>query len=39
MGFEDLLEAYATSRADEHRQRIANLKSGGDLANLFTLTP
>lgn len=33
------LEAYAVSRSDEHRQRIANLKSGGDLANLFTLTP
>jgi hypothetical protein len=33
------LEAHATSRADEHRQRIANLKTGGDLANLFTLTP
>lgn len=32
-------EAYASSRADEHRQRIANLKNGGDLANLFTLTP
>jgi len=32
-------EAYATSRADEHRQRIANLKNGGDLTNLFTLTP
>ncbi|UXA15216.1 hypothetical protein KXD97_07710 [Mycobacterium sp. SMC-8] len=32
-------EAYATSRADEHRQRIANLKSGGNLTNLFTLTP
>lgn len=33
------LEAYATSRADEHRQRIANLTNGGDLNNLFTLTP
>ncbi|MCV7051668.1 hypothetical protein H7H82_13870 [Mycobacterium heidelbergense] len=33
------LEAYATRRADEHRQRIANLKNGGDLTNLFTLTP
>lgn len=31
------LEGYATSRADEHRQRITNLKTGGDLANLFTL--
>lgn len=33
------VDAYATSRRDEHRQRILNLKSGGDLANLFTLTP
>lgn len=33
------LEAYAVSRNDEHRQRIANLKNGGDLTNLFTLTP
>lgn len=33
------LETYAVGRSDEHRQRIANLKSGGDLANLFTLTP
>lgn len=33
------LDVYATRRRDEHRQRIANLKNGGDLANLFTLTP
>ena len=33
------LDAYAVGRRDEHRQRIPNLKSGGDLANLFTLTP
>lgn len=32
------VEAYALSRSDEHRQRIANLKSGGDLASLFILT-
>jgi hypothetical protein len=33
------LDAYAISRRDEHRQRIHNLTSGGDLANLFKLTP
>ncbi|OCB17384.1 hypothetical protein A5674_11885 [Mycobacterium malmoense] len=33
------LDAYAISRRDEHRQRIQNLTSGGDLANLFKLTP
>ncbi|WP_428340761.1 hypothetical protein [Mycobacterium sp.] len=32
-------DAYAISRRDEHRQRIHNLTSGGDLANLFKLTP
>lgn len=32
------LAAYAASRRDEHRQRILNLKNGGDLANLFRLT-
>ena len=33
------LDTYAISRRDEHRQRILNLTSGGDLANLFKLTP
>ncbi len=33
------LDAYAASRRDEHRQRILNLRNGGDLANLFKLTP
>lgn len=33
------LDAYAVSRRDEHRQRIQILTSGGDLANLFKLTP
>lgn len=32
------LEAYAVSRSAEHQQRIAKLKNGGDLANLFALT-
>ncbi len=33
------LDAYAASRRDEHLQRIQNLKNGGDLENLFKLTP
>ena len=33
------VDAYATSRRDEFRQRIQNLTQGGDLANLFRLTP
>jgi hypothetical protein len=33
------LDVYAISRCDEHRQRIQNLTSGGDLGNLFKLTP
>ena len=33
------LDAYAISRRDEHHQRIQNLTSGGDLGNLFKLTP
>jgi hypothetical protein len=33
------VEARATSRRDEFRQRITNLRQGGDLANLFKLTP
>jgi hypothetical protein len=32
-------DAYATSRRDEFRQRILKLNQGGDLANLFRLTP
>jgi hypothetical protein len=32
------VDAYATSRLDEFRQRIQKLKQGGDLANLFRLT-
>lgn len=32
-------DVHATSRRDEHRQRIENLEQGGDLSNLFTLTP
>jgi hypothetical protein len=33
------LDVHAASRRDEHRQRILNLRNGGDLANLFKLTP
>jgi tetrahydromethanopterin S-methyltransferase subunit E len=33
------VDTYAMSRRDEYRQRILNLKQGGDLANLFRLTP
>ena len=33
------VDAYATSRRDEFRQRIQDLTQGGDLANLFRLTP
>jgi hypothetical protein len=33
------VDTYATSQRDEYRQRIENLNQGGDLANLFTLTP
>jgi hypothetical protein len=33
------VDAYATSRRDEYRQRILKLSQGGDLANLFTSTP
>lgn len=33
------LDDYSISRRDEHRQRIQNLTSGGDLANLFKLAP
>jgi hypothetical protein len=32
------VDAYATSRRDEFRQRIQKLKQGVDLANLFRLT-
>lgn len=32
------VDAYATNRRDEYRQRILNLQQGGDLANLFRLT-
>jgi hypothetical protein len=30
---------YATSQRDEYRQRSLRLNQGGDLANLFRLTP
>jgi hypothetical protein len=33
------VDAYATSQRDEYRQRILILSQGGDLANLFRLTP
>ena len=33
------VDTHATSRRDEYRQRILNLKQGRDLTNLFTLTP
>ena len=33
------VDTYATSRRDEFRQRIQNLTQGGDLTNLFRLTP
>ena len=33
------VEAHATSRRDEFRLRIQNLTRGGDLANLFRLSP
>jgi hypothetical protein len=33
------LDAYAARRRDEFRQRIINLTQGGDLMNLFRLTP
>jgi hypothetical protein len=33
------VDTYATSRRDEYRQRILKLNQGGDLANLFRLTP
>jgi hypothetical protein len=32
-------DTHATTRRDEHRQRIQKLTQGGDLANLFSLTP
>jgi hypothetical protein len=32
-------DAHATNRRDEYRQRILRLAQGGDLANLFSLTP
>jgi hypothetical protein len=32
-------QAHAVSRRHEFHQRIENLQQGGDLANLFTLTP
>jgi hypothetical protein len=33
------VDAHATSQRDEYRQRSLKLKQGGDLANLFRLTP
>ena len=33
------VDVHAASRRDEFRQRIQNLKQGGDPANLFRLTP
>jgi hypothetical protein len=33
------VDDYATSQRNEFRQRIQNLNQGGDLANLFRLTP
>jgi hypothetical protein len=33
------LDTYATRRRDEFRQRIFNLTQGGDLMNLFRVTP
>jgi hypothetical protein len=32
-------DTHATNRRDEYRQRILKLTQGGDLANLFSLTP
>jgi hypothetical protein len=32
-------DAHTTTRRDEFRQRIQKLEQGGDLTNLFRLTP
>ena len=32
------VDVYASAERDDYRRRIVNLKSGGDLKNLFTLT-
>ena len=33
------VDTYAIRQRDEYRQRIQNLTQGGDLANLFRLSP
>lgn len=35
----EAVDLYAAVQRDEYRQRSQNLTSGGDLTNLFTLTP